>query len=190
MASLYREEGASRPQRSLYQAEAFLKSLDPSETRWEFIAIREAHSAPSSWWATDEYKGDLNSIGYALERDNRYSGIHVKLNTEDRIRAIWQTDQDQGIGSKFGLKPSWIVAPSPGKWIAYWFISDLWTNDVEGRRDFYRATGRLPETSIETFHRLPGFFSHRESQGPFLVKTIHRSKTSYSKDQLLEALSA
>lgn len=166
MSSLFREEALVRPQRSLYQAQSFLNAIEPGKKDWQFVAIRENRNAPKSWPAFDEYQGHLDEIGYQLERDNRHSGIFVRLNDEDRIRVIWKTEKDGHLSSfSKRLPPSAVVATGIGEWFAYWFV-----DRGLSREDFSQIMG---PTSLDTIFRLPGFFSFTANER-FLAKTMYQ----------------
>lgn len=184
--SLFREEELYKPIGSIYEAEAFLQAIDPQEKSWDFLAIKESPIAPKSAWALPEEfnSTNLNEVGYILQNANSYSGIFARLNSDERIRVIWRSNADKNISSAFTryTQPSLVVSTAPGVWLAYWIVD--WPNDQEGRQDFYRATGRLPDTAVDAYHRLPGFWNNRD-ESRFLVKTRSSFGYRYTREQLL-----
>jgi len=189
--SLFREEELYKPTGSNYEAEAFLKAIDPQETNWDFIAIKESPIAPKTYYALPEEfnNANLNEVGFILRNANSYSGVFARLNTEDKIRVIWRSNADKNISKAFTrfTQPSLVVSTAPGVWLAYWVVTD-WPNDQEGKQNFYLATGRLPDTSVDAYHRLPGFWSNRD-EARFLVKTRSSFGYRYTREQLLKAWS-
>jgi hypothetical protein len=186
--SLFRDEELYPPTANLAEAEAFLRAIDP-ETSWDFISIKESPIAPKSAWALpEEFNAtNLNEVGFILQNANSYSGIFARLNSDEKIRVIWRSNTDKNISNAFTrfTQPSCVVSTTPGTWLAYWIV-DGWENDEEGRKDFYRATGRLPDTAVDAYHRLPGFWSNRD-EARFVVKTRSSFGYRYTREQLLQA---
>jgi hypothetical protein len=80
-----------------------------------------------------------------LRLNEQGAGVFVTINETDgngrksenieRIRAVWQEDDDAFEGA-FPLNPSMVVESSPGKFHRYWLIADDWPADEQGRADF------------------------------------------------------
>ena len=131
------------------------------------------------------------------------AGIYVTVNATDGqgrkseniigIRAIWQED-DGGYHGEFPLAPSIVVETSPGHFHRYWFVTDDWPADEQGRADFAAVMERMVVSygsdkrakDISRVLRVPGFL-HRKNENPHLVNLIAESNRRYSRADIIAA---
>jgi hypothetical protein len=135
---------------------------------------------------------------------DRGAGVYVTLNETDltghksenvtRIRAIWQEDDD-GYSGEFPLLPSLVVQSSPGHFHRYWFVSNHWPADEQGRADFAAAMERMVASygcdknakDISRVLRVPGFLHRKDPLNPHMVRIVHESNRRYTREEILRA---
>ena len=168
-----REEEAD-PRVDLDEARRFLAQLDPQATRWTFQTFDDDDAKRDS--LARILHGTLDQHAARLTRLNdRGAGIFVTINETDgtgrkkdniiRIRAVF-ADLDGApldLVYEFGRQPHVIVETSPGRWHAYWLVSNFPLERFEpAQKALIERFGSDPSVhDLPRVMRLPGFI-HRK----------------------------
>lgn len=160
---------------------------------------------------TDAKRRDLSKVlhGSLQERlielrslNARSAGVFIMVNEGDgrgrkahnvtRVRAYFADLDGAPVEPvySFALKPHFIIESSPGRWHAYWLVSDAPLNEfrqvqraIASRFDADPKVQDLPRVM-----RLPGFVHHKGS--PFVTRIVSRHAASpYTHEQVTSALS-
>ena len=188
------------PHHTNQEISRFLKLLDPQSKGSTFQTFHD-HKPPM--------KSELAKVVNPPAKDEVQrlhklgAGIYVTVNETDlkgrksenitRIRAVWHED-DNNYGGEFPLTPSLIVETSPAHFHRYWFVSDDWPADEQGRADFAAVMERMVESygsdknakDITRVLRVPGFL-HRKNGTPHLVHIVATSERRYSRAAIMAA---
>src|SRR5262245_48570114 len=167
------------------QAFRFLKLIDTSKREFCFQTFAEKGDAELSVRPRVIHASSLTG----LRREHDFgAGIYVVINETDgagrkveninRIRAVWQEDDNQYVGA-FPLQPSIVVESSPGHFHRYWLVADEWPADAQSRADFANVMGRMVATygsdrnakDIARVLRVPGFLNRKRDE-PHVVRII------------------
>jgi len=190
---------APPPVRDREAASRFLRLLDPAAQHFTFQTFAEPNSHNNAGLARST--PDRNEVLRLYEQG---AGVYVTINETDlhgrklenikRVRAIWQED-DGGHGGPFPLEPSLVVESSPGHFHRYWFASDHWPSDEQGRADFAGVMERMVASygsdknakDISRVLRLPGFLHRKDPAQPHMVRVIEASGRRYTREEILRA---
>jgi hypothetical protein len=189
------------PRPDLDQARDFLKALDPQADRFTLQAFPEKGKAHLC--RLGAYWGNLSDVADIVRYHDDNQGIYCSVNETDglgrgtanmvRVRAVF-CEADGGEPVDFPLKPSWINRTSPRHFHYYWFVSDRWLADDQGKAEFDAVMERMVRDygcdkcakSIEKVLRVPGFL-HRKSDQHHLVTSVDGNGRRYPRAEILHA---
>jgi hypothetical protein len=189
----------------LEQAGRFLAALDPSGGfTFQTFCDRKTADQNTKKQLARIFHGDFDEHGRlltAFQRDG--AGIFVTVNKTDLkgrtkdnvtgVRALFVDLDGAPIEPvrDFSLKPTIVVESSPGRWHAYWRITDL---PLTGFTAFQQAlirrfNGDVSVHDLPRVMRLPGFW-HQKNE-PVLSRIEELDATrAYSRADFVEALGA
>ena len=125
---------------------------------------------------------------------NDTGGNGRKASAVNRIRAVWQEDDD-GFEGEFPLEPSVVVETSPGHFHRYWLVAGEWPADEQGRRDFAGVMACMVANygsdkgakDISRVLRMPGFLHRKNSDAPHMVAIVGGNRRRYTRAEILAA---
>lgn len=177
-------------------ARRFLHLIDPAAQNFTFQTFHDLGLGGVVRCTSDRSE--------VLRLYERGAGVYVTVNETDltgrksenikRIRAVWQEDDD-GYGGPFPLEPSLVVESSPGHFHRYWFVSDHWPTDEQGRADFANVMERMVKSygcdnnakDISRVLRVPGFLHRKNPMQHHMVHIVEDSGRRYTREQILQA---
>jgi hypothetical protein len=180
-------------------AARFLRLLDPTASSFTFQTFGEPNSHNAGLARSTSDRAEVLKL-YELGG----AGVYVTVNETDltgrkrenikRIRAVWQED-DEGHGGPFPLDPSLVVESSPEHFHRYWFVSDHWPADEQGRTDFAAVMERMVASygsdknakDLCRVLRLPGFLHRKNPTQPHMVRIVEDNSRRYTREQILQA---
>jgi len=190
------------PPRDRDAASRFLRFLDPSAQDFTFQTFDDDRS--NGHVSNGKLARDTSDRNEVLGLYERGAGVFITINKTDltgrksenikAIRSIWQED-DGGHGGPFPLDPSCVVESSPGHFRRYWFVSDHWPADEQGRADFAAVMARMVESygcdknakDICRVLRLPGFLHRKDPTRPHMVRIVEDSGRRYGREEIMRA---
>jgi RepB DNA-primase from phage plasmid len=115
-----------------------------------------------------------------------------------RFRAVWVDDDNKdgkSASRTWPIEPTFVVQTSPGKFQAYWCVTDKWLADEQGRVEFNGVIERLVAKhhcdkgakGINRVLRVPGSLHLKNPNKPFIVRLIKRDGPRYTREQILAA---
>jgi len=188
---------ANAPVRDREAARRFLRLLDPVARDFTFQTFGDGQNNANLARSTSKRDEVLQLYTHG-------AGVYVTVNETDltgrkseniqRIRSIWQED-DEGHGGPFPLDPSLVVESSPGHFHRYWFVSDHWPADEQGRADFASVMERMVESygsdhrakDISRVLRVPGFLHRKDPTRPYMVRMVENNGRRYTREEILRA---
>lgn len=209
--------GAASLEPDYNKALSFLEALDPKAQRFTFQTFDEDKARKDSKLAGTRH-GTLEQHWSELKALNaRGAGVFVTVNETDfkgreahnivRVRSVF-VDLDAPKRSfadvekhleAFPLAPSMLVESSPGKWHAYWLVSDwpIPPGEFEANKKAFRAVqeefisllgGDAKVKDLPRVLRLPGFVHQKGA--PFLtrVERVLPCHNGYARAEIEAAL--
>lgn len=170
-------------------AEEFLQALDPAADSWTFQSFDDGGQNPALTW---QLHGRLADHAETLGKLNeRGAGIFVTVNETDgkgrkkqnvtRIRALFvDLDGAPVEPALTGDHPAHIITEtSPGRWHAYWRVSDCPLDSCEPalKTLIGRYGGDRACCDRSRVLRLPGYW-HRKAE-PFMVRMLSATLGEY-----------
>lgn len=190
-------ERINKPAVDLAQARAFLGRLGTSHT-FQTFDDGQRHSRHRA----RILHGNLAKYGDTLARLNAAgAGVFVMVNAGDgqgrradnvqKVRACFADLDGAPLEpvSVFPLPPHMVVESSPGRWHAYWLVTDV---PLESFRQIQQAIAQQfnadPKVcDLPRVMRVPGFLHNKRE--PFLSRIVtQHDKPPYAHDELAEAL--
>ena len=165
-------------------AEAFLMALEPNGV-FTFQTIAERGDVRTAG-LVQILHGTLNQHWDELVRLNAAgAGIFVMINAGDgkgrqasnviRVRAHFVDLDGAPLAPVLAAddKPHLIVQSSPGKWHAYWLVTDCSLEDFKARQQGLaeKFSGDISVVDLPRVMRLPGFY-HQKTAQPFLTRLV------------------
>ncbi len=169
---------------NLRAALKFCRLIDPKTTLFDFRSIGPEYEPKPhksfrhrQWDITSELKQQWLK---GANREGR--GIYMTINETDghgvdadsivRVRAVY-ADLDDGLPKSWPLEPSFVVNSSPGKYQAYWLLSDELTREqfANVMRGIGQRWGSANEAKdICRVLRVPGFWHQKNKDKPYRVR--------------------
>ena len=182
-------------QPDLKQAEAFLHRLEP-DGQHTFQTFGEG-SRKGDKALQRVLHGTLQQHGKALVALNlQGAGVFVMVNAGNgiehpgktcrtkenvlRVRALFLDLDGAPIEPvlKAEAKPHILVQSSPGKWHAYWIVSDCLREEFTNKQKNIAArfNGDPKVSDLPRVMRLPGFYHHKDPAKPFMSQLMEGAK--------------
>jgi len=189
------------PERDGEASRRFLRLLDPAASAFTFQTFHDRRNGVDVDGSLARSTSNRDEV---LQLYMRGAGVYVTINETDltgrtrenikRIRAVWQED-DEGHGGPFPREPSVVVESSPGHFHRYWFVSDHWPADEQGRADFAAVMERMVASygsdknakDISRVLRLPGFLHRKDPTQPHMVRIVEDSGRRYTREEIMRA---
>lgn len=184
----------------IVHAGAFLSVLDPSARNFHFRVFDDDEARKDARLA-GKFHGDFNKLANVLATRNASGcGVFVVVNEggQDaaaikRVRVVFADLDGAPLDPVLAcsLPPHLVVESSPGKYHAYWLVTDLPLDQFAGtQRSIAAEFNSDPSVNdLPRVMRLPGFW-HRKGE-PFQSRVIHESgEPAYAASAILERFPA
>jgi hypothetical protein len=180
----------------LDEAERFLKRLDPSAVAFTFQTFDDNPDRKDETLAAHTHGSLSRYHSWLARKQAAGAGVFVTVNKTDgkgrrehnitHVRAVFADLDGPPLEpvKACGLAPHMIIESSPGRWQAYWLVSDLPLTQFEGvQRSIANRFGGDNVVDLPRVMRLPGFL-HQKGE-PFRVRAEITDAAPYTAEQVL-----